>query len=135
MPSIDPRREDIHSLLARVPPGQPVTMLNLLRFRDRAAYADGDHGQSGREAYREYSRQAERCVKAVGGQVIWAGRAVSPIIAPLEEDWDASLLVRCPDIAAFEAMLSNPDYQAITPFRSAALSDARLIAMLDEAPY
>ena len=79
MPSIDPRREDIHSLLARVPPGQPVTMLNLLRFRDRAAYADGDHGQSGREAYREYSRQAERCVKAVGGQVIWAGRAVSPI--------------------------------------------------------
>ena len=135
MPSIDPRQEDIGALLARVPPGQPVTMLNLLRFREQAAFADGNRELSGRAAYREYGRRAEPFVKAVGGEVIWSGKAMSPIIAPLEEDWDAVLLVRYPEIAAFEQMMRNPDYQAITPFRSAALSDARLIAMLDGAPY
>lgn len=135
MASIDPRGEDIAELLARVPPGQPVTMLNLLRFRERAAHADGDRGQTGREAYRDYSRHAGEFVAAVGGDVRWAGRAASPLIAPPGEDWDAALLVRYPSIAAFEKMMRNPDYQAITPLRTAALSDARLIALLDEPPY
>lgn len=135
MPSIDPRREDISALLARVPTGQSVTMLNLLRFRERAAYADGDRGQSGREAYREYSHRAAEFVAAVGGDLQWQGKAVSPLIAPQEEDWDAVLLVRYPNIEAFVAMMRNPDYQAITPLRSAALSDARLIALVDEPPY
>ena len=39
MPAIDPTPESFRALFARVPADTPVTMLNLLRFRERAEYA------------------------------------------------------------------------------------------------
>lgn len=50
------------------------------------------------------------------------------LIAPPGEHWDQLLLVRYPSAAAFLAMLADPEYQAATVHRSAALADSRLIA-------
>lgn len=49
------------------------------------------------------------------------------LIAPKQEQWDLLLLVRYPSSAAFLSMLADPEYQAATVHRSAALADSRLI--------
>ena len=130
MPSINPNREDLQAFAERMPGDTPILMLNLLRFNDRATYdADGLHAPcSGREAYARYSRTALGKVKGVGGEVQVMADVHLALIAPKEEQWDLLLLVRYPSSAAFLSMLSDPEYQAATVHRSAALADSRLIA-------
>ena len=49
--AIDPTRESIKRFAEQFPADQPVVMLNLLRFREQAAYADASMAQcSGRRA-------------------------------------------------------------------------------------
>jgi uncharacterized protein (DUF1330 family) len=122
--------------IAAVPGGVPVTMLNLLRFRERASYDDaGDAGLepcSGREAYEQrYGACAFEHVTRVGGEVLWGGEAAGSLIAPEGEEWDTALLVRYPSIEAFTEMIGDPDYTACSRHRRAALADSRLIATVD----
>lgn len=130
MPSIDPTPASFKALFTAVPAGVPVVMLNLLRFRDRAAYAaeSGEPARTGREAYAEYSRRAFQQVKSVGGRVIWAGDALHAVIAPEGEAWDEVILVEYPSTEAFMNMVRSPVYQVFTHHRTAALADSRLIA-------
>ena len=130
MGSIDPTPASFKALFATVPPGRPVVMLNLLRFRDVAddgANADAP-SRTGREAYEAYAHHATRHVQAVGGRVLWRGHAVHALIAPEGEAWDEVLLVEYPSVEAFIGMVRSPQYQAFTHHRTAALADSRLIA-------
>jgi len=132
--SIDPTAESVKQLVARVPTGVPVVMLNLLRFREQAAYPE-DKAQplrSGREAYAVYVKEIEPHLGAVGGRMIWKGSAHHAFIAPPGESWDEVLLVEYPSRDAFLAMLKSPPYQAMTFHRTAALEDARLIVTVKD---
>ncbi len=112
--------------LAAVESDQPVIMLNLLRFKERA---DGiDEGVSGREAYARYGQQTAPFLAAVGGRVLSAVQAQQVVIGPEEDEWDVALLVEYPSREAFLRMASNPDYLAVHAHREAALEDSRLIA-------
>lgn len=130
MPSLNPSRAQLTEFAARMPAGTPILMLNLLRFNERAVYPDGgEHAPcSGREAYARYSRTALAKVHGVGGEVQLAANAHMALIAPEGERWDQLLLVRYPSPEAFLAMLGDPEYQAATVHRTAALADSRLIA-------
>jgi len=125
-----PFHEAVAEALAGIPDGQPVVMINLLRYRERAAYPAGFDAEpcSGREAYRRYGQAAIGFISALGGQVVWEGSPKAVLIGPRDEQWHKALLVRYPSKQAFLAMVSNPDYQAITVHRTAALEDSRLIA-------
>ncbi|MCK5858120.1 DUF1330 domain-containing protein [Abyssibacter sp.] len=127
--TIDPTGDDLKRIVATVAADTPVTMLNLLRFRDQAAYPATDDAKpcSGRDAYARYSRQALAHVRAVGGEPVVIAEVLGRFIGPDNEDWDEMLLVRYPSLSAFLAMIGNPDYQAATIHRTAALADARLI--------
>ena len=131
MKTIDPTRATLAQLRA-LPQDKPVVMLNLLRYREQASYpAEAEFEPcSGREAYRRYSKVAIRKVAGVGGNVVWAGAAMTGVIAPPGERWDDVLLVRYPSVAAFLDMLAMPDYQAAAVHRAAALEDSRLIATM-----
>lgn len=134
--AIDPTRESLSRFVAEVPSGQPVLMLNLLRFREQAGYddaADSAAPCSGREAYAEYSRQVLPLLHGVGGQPFWLGKAHCAVIAPAGEDWDEVLLVKYPNKEAFLQMIQSPAYRAIVHHRTAALADSRLVATT-EAP-
>ncbi len=131
MKSIDPDRNTLSAIFARIPDGQPIVMVNLLKFRDMASYRDATSPCSGREAYQLYSRTAFRKVTEIGGQAIWRGNAAGCLIAPDGEEWDEVLLVRYPSIGAFREMLADPEYRQCTFHRTAALVDARLIATLE----
>lgn len=131
MASIDPDPNRFGDLLSKIPQGQPVVMLNLLRFRETANYRNGEDAVSGRDAYGKYSELTLPFLGEVGGKLIHAGPACATLIGPPDEHWDHMLLVRYPSIEKFMEMVTNPDYQAITHHRTAALEDARLIATLE----
>jgi uncharacterized protein (DUF1330 family) len=116
--------------LAKMSNTEPVVMLNMLRFRERAEYPAGSgHAScSGREAYQRYGIKAIEYVRAVGGKPIYRGTAHVTLIGPQDERWDEILLVQYPSPAAFLKMVSNPDYLACGVHRTAALKDSRLIA-------
>jgi uncharacterized protein (DUF1330 family) len=131
MDAINPTPEQLQKVLADTPKDQPIVMLNLLRFRDRAKYIDAPQELSGREAYRLYMQEAAACVKAVGAEVIWSGRSVGALIAPPDESWDQVLLVRYPSIDAFMEMIESPEYHGVAKHRTAAVSDSRLVANIE----
>lgn len=134
MKTIDPVPGAFGKTLAGIPKGVPVVMLNLLKFREVANYADATEAPcSGREAYQRYGAHAIGAVKAIGGEVLWYGSAVGSLIAPPDESWDEILLVRYPSIDAFVKMMMAPEYQAIAKHRTAALEDARLVATVATA--
>ena len=85
----------------------PVTMLNLMRFRERSLDGNG----SGWDAYLRYSALAIRTIKAVGGTIVWTGRAEAVALGiPDDNRWDYVALVRYPSRAAFVAMMTSPEY-------------------------
>lgn len=105
---------------------QPVIMLNLLRFKERA---DGiDEGVSGREAYARYGEETAPFLAAVGGRLLSAVEAQQVVIGPEEDEWDVALLVEYPSREAFLQMAADPRYLAVHAHREAALADSRLIA-------
>lgn len=133
--TIDPTRAGLTQLQA-LPQDTPVVMLNLLRYREQAVYPEAAQAPpcSGREAYRRYGRVAQQQVAAVGGELLWLGAVQAQLIAPTDEQWDEVMLVRYPSVAAFLQMLSEPDYQAATVHRTAALANSRLIATQQKHP-
>ncbi|GAA3494971.1 DUF1330 domain-containing protein [Streptomyces prasinosporus] len=112
--AVDPRGADLARLVAE-DPGGPVVMLNLLRF-----------APDGRASYEEYSRRAAAFLKRYGGELLYAGDGGTPLVAEDGQAWDAVLLVRYPDRAAFSRMVADPEYQEITDLRSRALTEAVL---------
>ena len=130
-----PFYDSVVAQLARVADGQALVMINLLKYREAAAYPEGYDAEpcSGREAYRRYGQAAIRFITAVGGEVIWEGSPKAMLIGPRDEEWHKALLVRYPTKHAFLTMIGNPQYQAITVHRTAALEDSRLIATVPAA--
>jgi uncharacterized protein (DUF1330 family) len=125
-----PFYESTREVLADLAEDKPIVMINLLRYRDRAAYPGGSGAEpcSGREAYRRYGQVSIRLITAVGGQVIWQGSPKAVLVGAPGEQWHKALLVRYPSKRAFLEMISSPEYQAIAVHRTAALEDSRLIA-------
>jgi uncharacterized protein (DUF1330 family) len=130
MEPIEQLKPIVDQLSADVPDGQPIVMVNLLRYRERADYPPGTTKESltGRQAYEHYSRLTIPHLRRVGGRPIWRGDARTTFFAPAGERWDEVILVRYPSRSAFVQMISNPNYQAGTIHRTAALADSRLIA-------
>jgi uncharacterized protein (DUF1330 family) len=85
----------------------PVTMLNLLKFREQSLDGNG----TGRDAYDRYAAVARRLVEERGGRVIWAGVVEHPALHEGGDvAWDAALLVYYPSRAAFIDMVTSPEY-------------------------
>lgn len=123
--SITPSASQVEQLLAG-PADEPVTMLNLLRFKPEA---DGvDAGVSGREAYLRYARETAPFLEKVGGRMLAALEASQMVIGPQELEWDMVLLVEYPSRRRFIEMATDPAYLEVHAHRAAALADSRLIA-------
>ncbi len=115
--------------MAARPSNDPVVMLNLLRFRERAEPGFGVDAMSGSEAFQEYGRRFEELHPRYGGTPIWMGKPLGVIIGAEDEVWDLAVLVRYPSRGKFVSMIADPDYLDIAPIRAAALVDSRLIEM------
>jgi uncharacterized protein (DUF1330 family) len=136
MSSVEPSEAQLARLLD-LEDGKPIVMINLLRYRERAAYEPGadDEPCSGREAYERYGMYVLPLLARVGGRIRWRGDARAVVIGPADEHWDEVLLVEYPSRSAFVSMVTSEDYRAIMHHRTAAISDSRLIATMDAASF
>lgn len=124
---IDPSRETFAAFRAVDRPG-PIHMLNLVRFRDRAAYPDGREA-TGAQAYAAYGRDSRPVFERVGGQIVWRGRFELTLIGPEDERWDACFIATYPSAAAFVEMVRDPVYREAVKHRQAAVLTSRLIRL------
>jgi uncharacterized protein (DUF1330 family) len=124
---IDPSREDV-AQFKDLPRDHPVEMLNLVRLRERAVYADGRE-TSGQKAYAAYGRESKPVFHKVGGKIIWSGQPQLMLIGPQEEQWDIAFIARYPSGQAFLDMIYDPAYQAVVHHRQVAVKSSRLIRM------
>ena len=112
--------------------GQPIFMLNLLRYNDRARYPNGSTLPpcSGREAYFDrYVPAFGALTEGTGIKPFWIGNVVAGIVAPADEQWNDVAIVEYPDFGAFRALVESDAYKAdAAPHRVAALAEWRLIA-------
>ena len=122
--------------LATIPDGQPVVMINLLRYRDRAVYPPGTETEprTGRQAWEEYSRHVLPIFTKIGARPIFQAETGVSLLGPKEATWDEILLVEYPSRGAIEGMIASPEYQSAMIHRIAALEDARLIACTSPRP-
>ena len=124
-----PSPAQLDALNERAGDNRPITMLNLLRYRSVADYAE--HPQespcSGKAAYARYAEQAVACVEAFGGRMVFGGAARATAIGPDDEQWHDVLLVEYPNTQAFLDMAVSERYRACAYHREAAIEDSRLV--------
>lgn len=114
------------ALLEALPDKGPVTMLNLMRFRERSLDGNG----SGWDAYLRYSTLAIKLIKAQGGTIIWTGDAEAVALGvPDSQRWDYVALVRYPSRASFLAMMTSADYARANAERENGCADHTIIAV------
>ncbi len=127
---IDPTRESF-DLFKALPRDTPINMLNLLRFRDQAAYPQGhshaERGLSGEEAYAEYGRTSAPIFERVGGSVIWRGTMEAMVTGPMDKNWELAFIAAYPNAGAFLQMITDADYKQAVVHRQAAVLTSRLI--------
>ena len=120
--ALNPSEDQLAALLGGADDG-PFVMINLLRFREFAAYPDGrDVGLSGRDAYMRYGMAVLERLAAVGGKAIFSSSVTGLMIGEVEELWDMVALAEYPSLTAMRTMLMSPEYQAITIHRTAGLA-------------
>lgn len=133
---VDPERAQFVAFKA-LPRETPVEMLNLVRFRDRAAYPPdfaGTRDLSGAEAYARYGAESGPVFRRVGGSIVWRGSFEALLIDPAEERWDAAFVARYPSAGAFLEMVTDPVYRAAVVHRQAAVATSRLVRFAPADP-
>ena len=112
--------------LKSLPDDGPVTMLNLMRFRERSLDGNG----SGWDAYLRYSALTIKLIKACGGTITWTGNAETVALGePDRHRWDYVALVRYPSRAAFLGMMKSPQYAVANIERENGCADHAIVAM------
>jgi uncharacterized protein (DUF1330 family) len=110
----------------------PVIMLNLNRYRARAAYDAEprdrvDPDVTGREAYERYAVVALPTLERVGGRVLWHAASPGTVIGDGSDRYDEIIAVFYPSLQAFLALALDPAILAAISHRSAGLERAALI--------
>jgi uncharacterized protein (DUF1330 family) len=101
----------------------PVMMVNLLKFREKAAYPDGrDAAISGAEAYGRYAKEMKKLVEGSGGRFVFGATVANLLLGEVEELWDQIGIVEYPSSKALVEISSSPEFQAIEAHREAGLA-------------
>ena len=128
--AVDATPEQIEKFLAAHKDGEPVYMLNLLKFKKDATYKDGEK-LSGAEAYARYAKafgQMLRDLKIEGVETVYGGKVLDFMIGQGEGEWDAVAIVRYADRKTMFAAVSNDTYRSFYKHRKAGLEGQLLIA-------
>ncbi|WP_417476350.1 DUF1330 domain-containing protein [Maricaulis sp.] len=115
----DPRQ--IEAMMQPGPAG-PVFMVNMLKFKDKAEYADGrECALSGREAYNIYGKAILKVLPEFGGKLVFVGNTSFLALGQVEELWDEVAIIMYPDRGSLLRMSLSPAWQAIAVHREAGL--------------
>lgn len=102
---------------------EPIFMVNLLKFKDRAEYPDKrESNLSGKEAFAIYSKEVVGHLEKVGGKPIFGSEVTRLMLGEVEDLWDQVAIAMYPNRKAMLKMISNPDYIKSAQHRVAGLA-------------
>jgi hypothetical protein len=132
---LEPTEEAGVALFTRGIEGE-VVMLNLIRLKEAADYSDHpdlepDQPISGREAFQKYIDHTLPFLNSGGGELLFLGSGGKYFIGPSDEQWDLVMLVKQRSLSDFIAFNSNQEYLSGLCHRSAAISDSRLLPIVE----
>ena len=114
-----------------LPRDEPIHMLNLLQYRERAEYPAGhdnaDKGWIGRRPHEEYGKTSGPIFRRLGGSIVWRGAYETVVTGPEAMQWHDGFVAQYPNAGAFFEMIKDPEYQKTVVNRTAALADSRLV--------
>ena len=126
--AMGPTPEQMEAFLAL--PDRPIVMVNLLKFKQKAVYADGrETDLAGKDAYRLYARKMRKLVEAAGGRFLFGGSVDSLLLGEVEELCDMVGLVEYPSPRALVTIASSPEFHEIEAHREAGLAGQLNIAV------
>ena len=113
---IEPDEKQLSEIAARAggPDDGPVVMLNLNRYRERAAYE-------------RYGEVALGVLGQVGGRILWHAEANETVIGDDSDSYDEVIAVWYPSRAAFIELATSEGVLAARADRAAGLERAALI--------
>ncbi len=118
---VTPNEEQINGFLKNPEIG-PISMVNLLKYKEKAIYDDGrDTNLSGEEAYGLYAAEVINLVEKYGGEFLFAGKVNRLMLGEVEEMWDSIAIAKYPNRKAMFEMTMDPEYQKIHVHRDAGL--------------
>ena len=118
---VTPNEEQINGFLENPEIG-PISMVNLLKFKDKAVYEDGrDTSLTGEEAYSLYAAEVISLVQKYGGEFLFAGKVNRLMLGEVKEMWDSIAIAKYPSRKAMFEMTMDPEYQKIHVHRDAGL--------------
>ena len=101
---------------------EPIYMLNLLKFKERAEYEDSrDSDLTGEQAYGIYGQAVADFLVKVGGAPVFSASVERLMLGEVEDLWDSAAIAMYPSRQAMLNMISLPEYQEIAVHRSAGL--------------
>ena len=118
---VTPNEEQVNGFLENPEIG-PISMVNLLKYKEKAIYEDGrDTNLSGEEAYGLYAAEVVNLVKKYGGEFLFAGKVNRLMLGEVDEMWDSIAIAKYPNRKAMFEMTIDPEYQKIHVHRDAGL--------------
>jgi uncharacterized protein (DUF1330 family) len=104
-------------------PEGPIYMVNLLKFREKAAYEDGRETElSGEEAYGLYGEGVSKLLVKHGGAPMFSANVERLMLGEVEELWDKVAIAMYPSRQAMLDMMMDPEMAKISVHRSAGLA-------------
>ena len=102
---------------------EPIFMVNLLKFKEKAEYPDKrETDLTGREAYEIYGIEVVKHLEKVGGKPIFGSDVTRLMLGEVEELWDQVAIAMYPNRKAMLKMISDPDYIESAQHRVAGLA-------------
>ena len=117
-----PNDQQMQSLLE---PGhdEPIYMVNLLKFNEKAEYPDGQQtDMTGAQAFDLYGEEVAKILLGLGGGPMFSASIQSIWLGEVEEPWDAVVIAMYPNRKAMYDMLASPEYQEASIHRVAGLA-------------
>ena len=112
--------------MAASPTEGPFYMVNLIRYRERARYADGrETNLTGREADALYA--PVEFLSAIGARVVFQGE-VGDVVIGGDGVWETVSIVEYPCPVAFFAMLADPGFRDRSVHKEAGVEETIVMA-------
>jgi len=92
--ALHPTQDQIDTFL-KTSSDAPIYMVNLLKFKTRATYKDGED-ISGQAAYQRYAKAFSDYVRPHGVESIYSGKQFATLIGKGDAQWDAVAIVKYP---------------------------------------
>jgi uncharacterized protein (DUF1330 family) len=119
---IHPNDQQMKALLE---PGHdnPIYMVNLLKFKEKAEYPDGrETDLTGAQAFAIYGEAVARILMGLGGGPMFSAPVKGLMIGEVDELWDAVAIGMYPNRKTIHDMIESPEYQEIVIHRAAGLA-------------